>query len=99
MLSESEYLDIVERYERLSMGDRTVSRIEIMVDFAKLLADWREWERENKRLEREHELYVRVVNETVAENERLRTAGLRLAAQSSVEAVELEQLRKQLGEP
>lgn len=51
MLTEDEYLAIAERYQRASMGDGSVMRQLLMVDFARLLADWREWERLLKRAE------------------------------------------------
>lgn len=51
MLTESEYLDIAERVQRLSMGDQTITRLVVLEDFIRLLADWREWEQRLKRAE------------------------------------------------
>lgn len=45
MLTEPEYLNIAERYQRASMGDGTVMPQLLQIDIARLLADWREWER------------------------------------------------------
>lgn len=44
MLTEIEYLDVVERVQRWSMGDQTISKNRIVLDIAHLIADWREWE-------------------------------------------------------
>ena len=45
MLSEREYLDIVEREERALLGDRSVLADLISLDMPRLLADWREAQR------------------------------------------------------
>jgi len=52
MLTEDEYLALCERVQRFSMGDPNVyaDRDVLLVDLIRLLADWREWDRENRRM-------------------------------------------------
>src|ERR1700754_1757472 len=45
MLAESEYLGIIERYQRAMMGDKEMLGPLFDQDLPRLLADWREWQR------------------------------------------------------
>lgn len=53
MLTETEYLDIAERVERLTMGDRTIGLDVFLADFLRLMTDWREWQRRYNQAHRE----------------------------------------------
>jgi hypothetical protein len=45
MLTEAEYLDIAEHYQRAVMGDTKILAVLFDHDIPRLLADWREWQR------------------------------------------------------
>jgi hypothetical protein len=47
VLTEAAYLDIAERLERFTLGDRNVYRdpVTLIGDMMNLMSDWREWQR------------------------------------------------------